>query len=261
MAVEASVAIPRSQRRPFFGLAIVFLAFLAVGFGPTFFLRPFTGVTDFATGARALPPHLVLHGVALTAWFLLFAVQAWLGSTMRIQWHRRLGVAGVFVAAAVVATSVPVLAGFLPRVLAWLTATGANPDLTQEGLRRVTLTIVPASIGLLEFALYFAAAVYWRRAPATHKRLMLFASHAIVFPALSPGRLLGQLLAPVPTPLFSVVLFAIVIWYDVASTRRVHPATWWGLAGVAALFVAIPSLGMTEAGPAYVRWLTAVFHG
>ena len=260
MAVTAAAAALDSPRpRFFFVWAIVFLAVVGLGFGPTFFARPLSEATDYATGGRTLPLHLLLHGVALTLWFVLFMVQTGLAAAGRIAWHRRLGIAGVFVALAVVATSVPVLAGFLPRVTTWMTAQGMSPERIEDGLRQVSWTIVPASLGLLEFAVLFVAAMYYRRSSATHKRLMLFTSHAGVLPALSPNRFLGQLIAPVPTPLFTPILIGAMVWYDLATSRRVHPATWWGIAANAAFVIAMPVLAGSGGGLAYARWLAEVF--
>jgi hypothetical protein len=142
-----------------------------------------------------------------------------------------------------------------------MTDTGVGPERFEEGLRQVSFTVVPASLGLLEFVVLFVAAVHYRRSSPTHKRLMLFASHALVFPALSPNRFLGQLIAPVPTPLFALVFLGVVVWYDLATDRRVHPATWWGLAANAVLVVTVPLLASSGAGLAYARWLAALFWG
>jgi hypothetical protein len=90
---------------------------------------------------------------------------------------------------------------------------------------------------------------------------MVLASLAILMPALSPARFLGQLLAPFPAPLLHLVLLAGLVWYDVATSRRVHAATWWGLVGNAVVIALLATLTRGEAGLAYARWLTSVFGG
>jgi len=52
-----------------------------------------------------LPAYLYMHGLALTAWFSLAVAQAALVAARRTPLHRKLGVAGLFVAGAVVGTS------------------------------------------------------------------------------------------------------------------------------------------------------------
>jgi hypothetical protein len=49
-------------------MAALLLATVLVGFAPSFFLRAYFGTPP-------LPMYLQLHGVVLTAWFLLFFVQ------------------------------------------------------------------------------------------------------------------------------------------------------------------------------------------
>src|SRR6185436_12010738 len=58
----------RSHHGFFVCMAALLLATVLVGFAPSFYLRAYFG-------APPLPTYLQLHGVVLTAWFLLFFVQ------------------------------------------------------------------------------------------------------------------------------------------------------------------------------------------
>jgi hypothetical protein len=98
----------------FVAIAIVMVVFMAIGFGPSLYLRPIFGTVD--RFGPHLPIHLIAHGVALTAWFVLFAIQTLLVRMGRRDLHRRLGVLGAAVAVAVVVTSVFTLHVVVARV-------------------------------------------------------------------------------------------------------------------------------------------------
>ena len=82
MTVDATAAAAVSYRSRFFlVMAIVLFLPVAVGFGPTFFLRPWSGAKDYLGGP--FPVHLVIHGSVLSAWYLLFIVQTTLVAAHR----------------------------------------------------------------------------------------------------------------------------------------------------------------------------------
>jgi uncharacterized membrane protein (DUF485 family) len=100
--VTTTVAAPVSRRSRFFlVMAVVLFLPVLVGFGPTFFFRPWSGAKDSLGGP--FPVHLIIHGSVLSAWFLLFIAQTALVAAHRVDLHRRLGVIGVGLAVAVVA--------------------------------------------------------------------------------------------------------------------------------------------------------------
>jgi hypothetical protein len=255
--VEVAVARAHPRPRVFIILALLLLVLVVVGFGPTFFFRPFLDTTDYATGERRLPLHLVAHGLALTGWYLLFAVQAGLAAAGRVALHRRLGIAGVLIAVAVIATSAAAIAGSVPRTTVSMTLAGADTAEIEQALRGIGAALVGASGGLVLFTAFVAAGVLLRRSPAAHKRLMVLASLAVLVPALSPNRFLGELLAPFPPTVLHLALLGGLVWYDLATTRRVHAATWWGLAGNALVIGGLAAAFNTGFGLTYARWLSS----
>jgi hypothetical protein len=80
----------------------------------------------------------------------------------RVRLHQRLGYAGVVLAALVI------VVGFVTA----LRAAKYGSASTTPGVLPLAFLIVPL-FDLLMFAILFGAAVYYRRRPATHKRLML----------------------------------------------------------------------------------------
>ena len=154
--VATTVAAPVSRRSRFFlVMAVVLFLPVAVGFGPTFFLRPWSGARDRLGGP--FPLHLIIHGSVLSAWFLLFVAQTWLVASHRVDLHRRLGVIGIGLAVAVVVASSVTIVRMVPRA----TITGA-PEIVIQAVA------VADTASLVTFASFVAAAVYLRRRVAAH---------------------------------------------------------------------------------------------
>jgi hypothetical protein len=229
-------------------MALVMIALVAVSFAPSFYLRQFFS-TRTLSGAVNMPSHLFLHGVVLTGWFLLFLAQSVLVKASRTGVHRRLGYLGAFFALAVVATSVITTVSAVPR----FSAAGVDSNL-------VALVVVGDFLSLAQFAILVCCGILLRGRPTVHKRLMLFASLALLGPGVFGGERPITLLQPfVPFPLalaFQVGTIGAVVVNDLVSLRRVHPATIWG--GVLANVVTIGLFGASLAtgfGRNIVAWL------
>jgi hypothetical protein len=247
MTVDATAAAAVSHRSRFFlVMAIVLFLPVAVGFGPTFFLRPWSGAKDYLGGP--FPVHLVIHGSVLSAWYLLFIVQTTLVAAHRVDLHRRLGVIGVGLAVAVVVASVVTIVRSVPRA----TILGLPAE--------VSLGIVLGdTAALVGFVAYVAGGVYLRRNAAAHKRLMLLAATVIVGPAFSTARPIGRALEPwLPGSglVFPIACMLALVVYDVVTRKRVHPATLFGIAMFFATAVAVGIVGFsTSLGAEFVEWL------
>lgn len=185
-----------------------------IGFGPTYFLK-----ARFHT--PALPTLVHVHGALMTAWVLLFLMQATLVATHRIQWHRRLGTVGAFLAVAIVVigTVTAIRAGRLGH-------TGGPPSLMFMGF---LLSL------LLFFAIFVSLALLWRRRPAAHRRLMLLAAISLLGAAVVripfakvPG--LGFLGSGGPGGFFTLdnLLLYGCILRDTWRHRRLHPVLGFG---------------------------------
>jgi len=253
-AVVAPVSTDRRRqvdRRFYIGVALFMITLNAVAFGPSI-LSPST---------RNVPLPLTLlvaaHAVVSTAWLLLFLAQAALIATGRTAVHRRMGVAGAVLTAV-----------FL--VLGWFTTleqARRGFDLSGAISRLPAppgLDPAAATVGLLFFFLTFgvlaATALWYRRRPAVHKRLMLLAlvaglsptptAHVIgTWPALHPWTGLIFLLS-------MIVFLAISPIHDRISEGRVHPVSSWGGLLVFVWWIAfnvaiIPSAAWRQ----FARWL------
>jgi hypothetical protein len=154
-------AVVRS--RAYFVVAFALAAWCALGFAKTFYLRYWFDVPPIT----AL---LELHGAVFTAWFVLFVIQARLISKQEYQTHKRLGIAGAVLAGLIVVVGL---------ATAVVSASATRPR--GMGLTSPQFVIFPTTAALL-FGGFVAAALYWRRQPNLHRRLMMLAMISVLGP-------------------------------------------------------------------------------
>ena len=223
LAITASAGkrgsvVARGPSRFFLGASAAMLLIVLAGFAPTFYLRSLFPV-------RPIPAYLYVHGIVMTAWYLLLMAQTSLVAAGRRDLHQRLGIAGVVVAAAVLVLGFYTNRNLLPRVHA--AGIPVSPEL-EAVLRAVTI------IGLFllaAFAVFVTSAILLRRRPEAHRRLMYLALLATLPPTLGSARWIGRAFAQmlsswpglIPLAVWGFVL-ALVL-HDWSSHRRIHPAT------------------------------------
>jgi hypothetical protein len=184
------------------------------GFSATYYLRFLDGGPRATLSGGPFTGLVHLHGALFTAWVLLFVVQTALVSSRRVAVHRRLGVAGGVLAAAMAAAGTTVAIATAARGSA---PAGADP---------LAFLIIPLSDMIL-FSIFVASALLLRRDKEAHKRLMLLAYVSIIVAAVA--RLPG-VLAMGPPAFFGVSFLFVVAaaLYDFVSRGRVHKAYLWG---------------------------------
>jgi len=221
------------ENKLFFLAHSLLLAVVLVGFGRSFFLRPL-----FATSV--LPPLLALHGAVLTAWFMLTVLQGWSALTRRRSWHARTAWLALPLVVGVV------VSGFwVNTALALQIASAQDPE---------NMFIWGNYMSLLSFVALVALAVLKRRELAAHRRLMLFASIAIIGPAFARfafwpvfGKS-GLVLAPAFAGVGMLLSVATAVGYDIATLRKPQAATWIGLAGILVPLVAGTGVALSGVG-------------
>ena len=200
------------DHRFFSAMASVSAVTILAGFSSTY-------VPKLVAGVPALPWIIHLHAVVFTSWLAFYVTQTTLVLTGRTAVHRRLGVAGVVLAALMLivgsATAITVTRlgdRGIPGV--------EFPDV--EGFLLLNL----AAVGV--FAILVAAGWYFRRNAQAHKRLMLMATASgLVGPGVS--RLpFASGKPPVIGLMVLAFLFAGPI-YDLVTRRRVHQAYLWSV--------------------------------
>lgn len=171
---------------------------------------------------------------------LLLIVQSALVASGRTPLHRRLGVAGGWLAATM-------------TVLAWMMAIDGGRRATNDA--SLGFMIVPMGT-VVVFPALVGAALLWRRFPATHKRLMMIATTELL--SAGVGRLPG-VGGFGPLGFFGgtdLVLVALLI-HDRVTDGRFHRATLWGGAFLIASQVLRIVVGGTDAWLALARVLIA----
>lgn len=241
MADHSANAIPPSlkssamnENKAFLTLHAVLLAFVLIGFGRSFYLAP---VFDDPAG---LDTALRIHGWVLTAWFAITVVQAWLALKGRRSQHRKLAWLGGVIAAGVVIT------GFWINTRLALMITSASSALN--------MFIWGNYLTLVAFAALLVAALTKRRQQDAHRRLLAFASIAIVGPAFARFAFwdLFGASGAAGGPLFAVpgmlLMMGAVVGYDLAARRKVLAATAAGLAVIIVSLAVGVGAGATGTG-------------
>jgi hypothetical protein len=124
------------------------------------------------------------------------------------------------------------------------------------GLPPLSFLIIPIG-DILIFAALVGAALYYRRRPELHKRLMLVATIALLPPGIARWPIASMGTPLVFFGLTDLILLGSIV-YDHAKTRRLNPAFFW--AGLL-LIASHPLRLMLADTPAWLRiahWLTGV---
>jgi hypothetical protein len=226
------------ERRFFGGMAIALAVAVFAGFSRTYYFN------DFATAPFELTPLLHMHGAIFTAWMLLLVIQTVLVATRRVNVHRRLGIAGACLAALIVVLGSAVA---VTRV--------ADGTLLDHGAPPLVFMAVPL-LGMAVFGGLIGAGLLLRGHAAAHKRLMLLATVELATAGVSRLPVV-ETWGPIGFFAVSDLFVVAIVVYDLATKRRVHPATVWG-----GLFLVLSqplrlAVGGSTAWLAFASWLTA----
>lgn len=244
----AGVSVARAVKRPsrtrfFLCFALAAVAAAMIGFFTTF-TRPVW------RGEFHGPVLAYVHGAFVLGWLLLFLTQSLLVQTGRVARHRVIGWAGLALVPGIVLTTMGMGVFALRRDLA---AGGGEMEIS---------FLVGSFTSPLIFAALFVAALAWRRRPDFHKRLMLLATVAILWPAFFRFR---HYFPSVPRPdiWFAFVLpqvpIVLAMLHDKLTLGRVHVVYW--TVGLAVIAEAAAELLLFD-GPAWrviAHWLAGFF--
>jgi hypothetical protein len=223
------------------GVTSVLIGLNLAAFGPSL-IEP---------SARAVPLPLTalvaVHSAVSAAWLLVFLAQTILVATGHTAVHRRLGIAGVLLAVAFVATGPLVAIGEARRGF------DLSSDLVPRGTSQSAGTLLSVLFLFVLFGLLVAGAVWYRRRPEVHKRLMLL---AILGPLMGApvAHLVGHWDALRPWaglifPISNAVLLAVLPIHDRLTRGRIHPVSLWGAILVFIWFIV--TFGVVAPTPAW----------
>jgi hypothetical protein len=238
-------ARPAATRdRPFYlGMAVALALTVLAGFGPTYYFTLFSGGPTHTFGGGPFTPIFHIHAVLFTGWVVLFIVQTSLVATRRVAVHRRLGIASIGLAAAMVVVGVRAAIA------------GARRGSAPPGTDPLSFMAIPF-FDMVVFSTLVTAAYLKRRDRDWHKRLMLLSYISLITAAIA--RLPGVLALGPPVFFGLSFLFVVAgIVYDLISRRRVHPAYLWGGGWI---LLSVPLrlvVSTTGVWTAFARWATS----
>lgn len=202
----------RSGWSLYLGLSLLFVLIVAVGFWPSYFGALTTGDVD-------RPWFIHFHAVVYVGWLGLVVAQTALAAQGKLRQHMRLG--NFLIGYGVLVILVGLLAAF---GMFWVRVQAGAVPAAQAGL-------VSPLIDMIVFTPFFAAAVYFRRVPDVHKRLMIVATTVLLIAAVARMRFLGGDL------LLVYLVWVSPIWIgmirDWLSRRLLHPVYVVGLIAIA----------------------------
>ncbi|HEV2617275.1 MAG TPA: hypothetical protein VGU63_11785 [Candidatus Acidoferrales bacterium] len=226
----------RTHRDDYFFWAMALLACVIVfiGFAHTYF---------FAGLFRAKLPSLLvhLHGAMFSCWLLLLIAQITLVSVGRVEWHQKLGIFGIILAALMVLVGMATLVAALRRHASFGMGTDA---------------LFAADVLQLSA---FAVLAFWafsvRKDGAAHKRLILLATVALLGPALSrwPFAFVFSSAFVFFGILDSFLIFMMA--FDLWSRRRLHPATIGGSLIIAVMQFSMGPLAHSAFWHQFTAWV------
>jgi len=186
----------------YFFMSLLIPAVVVYGFS-------FTVGNNLIHPAIPRPPILYLHAAVFSGWLLFFILQSALVRTHNVRWHRRIGWFGAALGALVLGLGVSTAVVMGRFNTSQMHASDADSFL-----------MIPL-FDMVCFSSTFALAIYWRKKPEFHRRLMFAATCSLT--AASFGRFPERLL---PHEFFYAgvdFLILLGVARDVIVNRRVHP--------------------------------------
>ena len=239
MTANPSVAGTRQGTRRFYvGVAIAVLITVFLGFSRSYFLKGYYGTPELSL-------HVHIHGLVFTSWVLLFLAQTTLVATDRTDLHRKLGVGGAVLAALllIMGTTTAIL-----RVKG-----GASSPI--PGVSPLSFLAVPL-FDMVVFAMLIGAGLVLRNRADTHKRLMTLGTIALTSAPIARLAFVRPLGPPAFFGLTDLFIVAMLV-YDLATRRKVHPATIWGGLVILASQPLRLMISGTPAWLAFAGWLAS----
>jgi hypothetical protein len=228
----------------FSAMATLALAVVLVGFARTYFL---------AGLFRAPLPNLLIHihAAVFTSWIALLITQISFVTARRVDLHRRLGQLGFALAVLMIVLGVLAANDRLVRQ-------SANPG--TDSVEEVRHLYAVSLGGMLMFCTFVYLGYRNRFRPAVHKRLMLFATFAL----LDAGFDRWPVFDPYPLWLVNLICFVplvlMMVGYDWWSTGRVQRVTLWSTLFLLTAQQARHLVSQTVAWQSFAVWVQRHTH-
>lgn len=223
----------------------------------------FVGFSQFYLAGKAYPNRpltpeirgvLIVHGVTMSAWMVLFAVQPMLVAARRYRTHMFLGRVGAVLAAVIVVTG------------CWVAVAAARvapPEMRWYGMNPKQFISVPL-VTIALFAGFVGTAIWQRRRPGIHKAMMLLGTLAAVSAPLGRmdtlnnlymGTIFERLFGAFP---LTLALGLLLLGAKAALERSLDRALAAGLAGLAVAYWLSTQAAFTPMWERVVSWTTGI---
>jgi len=143
-----------------------------------FFITLF-GFSRYWLGFTDAPLEWHLHGLSAVGWYLVLLAQPWVVNNLSVAQHRKLGMIGIMIAGAVVASTLNVISGNLdinsgPRV-ALKYSTSLAELITVAGFAFSVIAAIFNAKNVDKHAQWMISTVFWVLPPATTRLAFLIA--------------------------------------------------------------------------------------
>lgn len=230
------------DRKLFAAIALVFPLTVLLGFARTYYLKVAFGTPPLSR------PLVHVHGALMTTWVAFFIAQVWLIRSKNHRTHMKFGMLGIVLGVAII-----VVAFFTAVAAAKYGATTPTP----AGIPPLSFLAVPL-FDLVMFAGLFGAAIYYRKRPAEHKRLMLLT--AVNFAPAAIARFPFEPFTSGGPPVFFGVPTLVMIVLLVLDTWKNGKLNKVFLIGSIALIASYPLrllISGTDVWTSFAAWLTS----
>ena len=154
------------------------------------------------------PMVMWIHSVVFSGWVLFYIAQSALVRARNVRLHRTMGWFGV-----VLGTLLPILGTITLVVM-------RRFDLQYSELRKIAPNVTIGLLDLASFTVPFVLAIYWRKKPEVHRRLMLVATCGLTAAAFVR---FPSIFHPWPWYHLGVdLLIALAMARDLLVQRRIH---------------------------------------
>ncbi len=228
-------------------MAVFYILITLAGFVPDSLAK----MAAVEAGERPpFPLVLHLHSVLMGSFLLLLLAQTTLAATGKLEYHRRLGVAAVVIAPAIVVAGFVLVPTMYHQI--WDGMQMAPPE-AQAGIQAFlrffdNIMLFQIRVGIL-FPLFFLIAFMARKSDSgLHKRMMFLAIAPAMTAAFDRIAWLPHTLpeSPLSPDLYALLAVTPLFIWDLVRTRSVHKAYWIWLAFMVPSSVLIHSLWGTE---------------
>jgi len=225
LVIKSEAAIANHLRLFYLGAAVFLLIMMLIGFQQFYLYGKAYPSREIAAPIRTL---VVLHGISMSAWVLLFLVQSLLIVRGKYNIHRMLGIIGAVIAVAIFILGIQVAVEAIRISPAGLMIWSLTPK---------QFMAVPI-VNMLVFAIFVIAGILNRRQPYIHRPMMLLSMLSVYSAAISRidaisdlyrGTIFETLLGPYFSTLVVGALFFLIIWLITRTLDRVYAIGYTGL--------------------------------